>query len=236
LWRFAPRDLIPLDSNSCELVTSARFKTDDNSLTQRGSRHFYLLFEEEIEALRPMLRAVVERIDEVISYWYQLYVLHFGDDRTLGELEFNDLFKKALAVNTQHLIDGDMDGYAIDTIHAAERLAERRVPFAEVVASLHLYQEAVYRLFAASPPAIDIYTCFDKLSHVRIILIADAYFRSEVAVAGARVKALEREASRLPRSQRLSFHDLIGVSPAMRRLYVISRALRALSRLRVIWL
>jgi transcriptional regulator with PAS, ATPase and Fis domain len=166
-----------------------------------------------------MLRVVLERMDDVINYWYQLYVVHFGDDRTLGELEFNDLFKKALAGNTQHLIDGDMDGYAIDTIRAAERLAERRVPFAEVVASLHLYEEAVYRLFAASPPAIEVYTCFDKLSHVRIILIADAYFRSEVAVAGARIKALEREAARLPRNQRLSFHGLVGVSPAMRRLY-----------------
>ena len=182
-------------------------------------RHYYLLFEEELEALCPILRVVLERMDEVMDYWYQLYVVHFGDDRTLGELEFADLYKKALAGNTKHLIDGDMDQYAIETIRAAERLAERRVPFAEVVASLHLYEEAVYRLFAPSAPPIEVYTIFDKLSHVRIILIADAYFRSEVAVAGARIKALEREAARLPRSQRLSFHGLVGVSQAMRRLY-----------------
>jgi two-component system response regulator PilR (NtrC family) len=186
---------------------------------RRGQLHFYLLFEEELEVLRPTLRLVLERIDEVINQWYQLYVVHFGNDRTLGELEFNDLYKRALAGNTKHLIDGDMDRYAIDTIRAAERLAERRVPFAEVVASLHLFEEAVHNLFAPSQPAIDIYTCFDKLSHVRIILIADAYFRSEVAVAGARIKALEREAARLPRSQRLSFHGLVGVSREMRRLY-----------------
>ena len=78
-----------------------------------------------------MLRSVVERMDDVINYWYQLYVVHFGDDRTLGELEFNDLYKRALTANTKHLIDGDMDRYAIDTIRAAERLAERRVPTAE---------------------------------------------------------------------------------------------------------
>jgi transcriptional regulator with PAS, ATPase and Fis domain len=198
-------------------VTSADFRKGD--VARRGPRHFYLLFEEELEALRPMLNVVLEHMDEVITYWYQLYVVHFGDDRTLGELEFSDLYRKALAGNTRHLINGDMDAYAIDTIRAAERLAERRVPFAEVVASLHLYEEAVYRLLASSPPPIEVYTCFDKLSHIRIILIADAYFRSEVAVAGARIKALEREAARLPRNQRLSFHGLVGVSPVMRRLY-----------------
>ncbi|HJU12264.1 MAG TPA: sigma-54 dependent transcriptional regulator [Candidatus Binataceae bacterium] len=200
-------------------MASADLRLHSDSPARRGPRHFYLLFEEDLETLRPMLRMVLERMDDVINYWYQLYVVHFGDDRTLGELEFNDLYRRALTGTTAHLVDGDMDQYAIDTIRAAERLAERRVPFAEVVASLHLYEEAVYHLFAPSPPPIEIYTCFDKLSHVRIILIADAYFRSEVAVAGARIKALEREAARLPRSQRLSFHGLVGVSQMMRHLY-----------------
>jgi transcriptional regulator with PAS, ATPase and Fis domain len=200
-------------------VTTAIYKVDHISTKGRGPRHFYLLFEEELEALRPMLRVALERMDDVINYWYQLYVVHFGDDRTLGELEFCDLFQRSFGDNTRHLIDGDMDGYAIATIRTGERLAERRVPFAEVVASLHLYEEAVYQVLAPSPPPMDVYTRFDKLSHVRIILIADAYFRSEVAVAGARIKALEREAARLPRNQRLSFYGLVGAGPAMRRLY-----------------
>jgi transcriptional regulator with PAS, ATPase and Fis domain len=198
---------------------AAEFRPGDMPPGRRGPRHFYLLFEEEIEALRPMLRVVLERMDEVIEHWYQLYVIHFGDDRTLGESEFHQFYKEALAVNTNHLVAGDMDRYAIDTIRAGERLAERRVPFAEVVASLHLYEEAIYHLFAPSSPQMEVYTYFDKLSHIRIILMADAYFRSEVAVAGARLKALEREAARLPRTQRSSFHGLVGVSQAMRRLY-----------------
>ena len=199
-------------------MTSADFRPGDASTARRGPRHFYLLFEDELEALRPLLRMVLERIDEVINYWYQLYVTHFGDDRTLGELEFHDLYRKALAGNTRHLIGGNMDRYEIDTIRIGERLAERRVPFAEVVASLHLYEEAVYQVLGPSPPEFELCTYFDKLSHVRTILMADAYFRSEVAVAGARIKALEREAARLPRNQRLSYHGLVGVSPVMRDL------------------
>jgi hypothetical protein len=36
---------------------------------------------------------------------------------------------------------------------------------------------------------LEIYTAFDKLSHIRMILLADAYFRSASASAGARIQA-----------------------------------------------
>ena len=55
-----------------------------------------------------MLKLVLEHLDEVIAHWYQLYVLHFGDHRTLTEPEFKDLFQSAIAGNTQDLLDGDM--------------------------------------------------------------------------------------------------------------------------------
>ena len=60
---------------------------------------------------------------------------------------------------------------------------------------------------------------FDKLSHIRMILMSDAYFRSASATAGARIQALERQASLLAREKRHIFHGLIGSSPAMRLLY-----------------
>jgi DNA-binding NtrC family response regulator len=218
LWRLAPREN-PVSLKVWRFVPQSHLKLIDLPKAHNGPRHFYLLFDEELESLRPMLRVALEHMDEVLEHWYQLYVVHFGDDRTLSEAEFRELYKTALLGNTQHLLAGDMDAYAIETIRTGERLAERRVPFAEVVASLHLYEESVYRLFAGSAAKLDLYTSFDKLSHVRIILMADAYFRSEVAVAGARIQALEREAARLPASQRVSFHGLVGISAAMRRLF-----------------
>src|SRR5277367_3381633 len=189
-------------------------------LPEGGPRHYHLLWDEELEALRPVLKLVLEHLGEVIEHWYQLYVLHFGDQRSLSEPEFRDLFYNALSRNTKDLLEGDMDRYAIDTIRTGELLCERNVPFAEIVASLHLYEESAYTAFPKDPPPpLEIYTAFDKLSHIRMILLADAYFRSASASAGARIQALERQATLLARESRSIFHGLVGSSPAMRRLY-----------------
>jgi DNA-binding NtrC family response regulator len=185
-----------------------------------GPRHYHLLWDEELEALQPILRLVLDRLADVVEHWYQLYVLHFGDRRSLSEPEFRDLFYNALSRNTKDLLEGDMDRYAIDTIRTGELLCERNVPFAEIVASLHLYEESAYTAFPKDPPApLEIYTSFDKLSHIRMILLADAYFRSASASAGARIQALERQATLVAREKRSIFHGLVGSSPAMRRLY-----------------
>jgi len=185
-----------------------------------GPRHYHLLWDEELEALRPILNRVSERLDEVVEHWYQLYFLHFGDKRSLSELEFRDLFYNALLRDTKDLLDADMDRYAIDTIRTGEMLCKRNVPFAEIVVSLHLYEESAYTVFPKDPPLpLAIYTAFDKLSHIRMILLADAYFRSASASAGARIQALEREAALMAREERRTFHGLVGASLVMRRLY-----------------
>ena len=183
-------------------------------------RHYHLLWDEELDALQPILKRVSERLGEVVAHWYQLYVPHFGDTRSLSERECRDLFYNALSRNTKDLLDKDMDLYAVDTIRTGELLCERNVPFAEVVASLHLYEECAYTVFPKNPSQpLEICTAFDKLSHVRMILLADAYFRSASATAGARIQALERQTSLVAREQRSIFHGLVGASASMRRLY-----------------
>ena len=112
-----------------------------------------------------------------------------------------------------------MDRYAIDTIRTGEMLCARSVPFAEIVRrSLPVRGKRLHSLPLRAPP-LEIYTAFDKLSHIRMILLADAYFRSASASAGARIQALEREAVLLSREKRHIFHGLVGGSAIMRRLY-----------------
>jgi transcriptional regulator with PAS, ATPase and Fis domain len=181
-------------------------------------RYFHLLWDDDLDALQPVLQAIFNRRHEVVGHWYQLYVLHFGDSRTLSETEFMRIFEPALATNKSHLLNRDMDSYARDVIKLGEQLAERHVPLQEIIASLHLFEEAAQTVF---PPeaALSIYTTFDKLSHIRIILLVDAYFRSQTASAGARIQALEREGQHLPAGERTHFHGLVGQSAPMRRLY-----------------
>jgi transcriptional regulator with PAS, ATPase and Fis domain len=183
-----------------------------------GPRHYHLLWDHELEELRPILKRIIDQLDEVVEHWYQLYALHFGDQRTLAEREFREIFYTTLKRNTTDLLEGDMDRYALDTIRTGEMLCERHVPFSEVIASLHLYEESAHTVFPEALP-VEIYTTFDKLSHVRMILLADAYFRSAAAISGARIESLEREARRLPREARRSYHGLVGSSAPMRRLY-----------------
>ncbi len=181
-------------------------------------RHFHLLWDEDIDQLRDIFRSIMERSAEIVRYWYQLYVLHFGDARSLSEGEFTRIFEPALRRNKLALLDGDMDLYAAQVIQTGELLAERRVPLEEIIASLHLFEESAQTVF---PPdaTTQIYTSFDKLSHVRIILLVSAYFRSHSAAAGERIAALEREAARLGHEARTRFRGLVGGSPAMRQLY-----------------
>ncbi|HXN85957.1 MAG TPA: sigma 54-interacting transcriptional regulator, partial [Candidatus Binataceae bacterium] len=189
-------------------------------IRQGQPRYFHLLWEEDIEDLRPVLQAIKDRRVEVVDHWHHLYVLHFGDSRTLSEPEFRSIFEDALERNQNDLLSHDMDTYAADLHRLGEILADHHVSLQEIIASLHLFEEAAQTVFPEDlkDPAWA-YRTFDRLSHIRIILITDSYVRSQAAMAGARLHALEREATKLAPEKRERFHGIVGGSPAMRELY-----------------
>src|SRR5271163_619087 len=94
--------------------TAKKNQTNRAERPEGAPRHYHLLWDEELEALRPVLTLVYEHLAEVVEHWYQLYTLHFGDTRSLLKLEFCELFYNALLRNTKDLLDGDMDRYAVD--------------------------------------------------------------------------------------------------------------------------
>ena len=183
-------------------------------------RHFHLLWDEDLDEMHGIFEAIRDRRFEVVAEWYRLYTLHFGETRLLSETEFCRIFEPALLRNKSDLLEKNMDRYAQDVRSLGELLAERGIPLQEIIASLQLFEQAALKVFPHEPPvSIELYTKFDQLSHIRIILLTDAYFRALTASSGARIKGLEREAAHLPHDERNRFHGIVGASPAMRALY-----------------
>jgi two-component system, NtrC family, response regulator AtoC len=179
---------------------------------------YHLLWGHELAELAPLLETLAAHHGDVLDEWYRLYVLHFGDDRSLSQSQFFKICAQDLEATTQTLRQGSFEEFVIRMRQMGIWLAERNVPFAEVVASMHLFEESAIRTF---PPGLDSagYRLFDKLSHCRIIAIAEAYFRHQAALAAARIQSLEKEATRLPEEARTGFHGLVGATLAMRRVY-----------------
>jgi transcriptional regulator with PAS, ATPase and Fis domain len=185
-----------------------------------GPRYFHLLWDTELDELRPVLQSVEKHRERVLEHWHQLYLLHFADSRALTKTEFMQIFGIELDATLKDLLDKDMDRFASDVARIGAQLAERGVPFSELIVSMHLFEESAATAFPSFPPLMPrTYQLFDKLSHIRMIVLADAYFRSKTAVSGARILALEREARALPTHSRSWFHGMVGASAAMRQLY-----------------
>lgn len=185
-----------------------------------GPRHFHLLWDDDLEELREVLQVVLDRRSEVVRDWNQLYTVHFGGARSLSDAEFVQIFEPAIERGMSALLAGDIETYKANTIGLGELLAGRSVPIEEVIAALHLFEQSAHEVFPHDPPlTTHLYTTFDKLSHVRLILLVSAYLRFNSAVSNGRLAAVERDAGRLPPTRRENFHGLVGTNAAMRELY-----------------
>jgi transcriptional regulator with PAS, ATPase and Fis domain len=185
-----------------------------------GPQYFHLLWDAELEDLQPVFESIQRHRTGVLEHWYNLYVLHFAESRALNRAEFMEIFGGELDTTLRDLLDRDIDRFAADVKRVGETLAERSVPFAELIVSMHLFEESASTAFPSFPPLMPrIYQAFDKLSHIRMIVLADTYFRSKAAVSSARIHALEREASVIPREARSHFRGLVGATAQMRQLY-----------------
>src|SRR6266540_1517190 len=168
-------------------------------------QYFHLLWDEEIERLRDILQMLRDHQAEVLDRWYQLYTIHLGEAATLSQREFYALYGHDLTQTITHLLQGDMEQFVMDMRASGERLVERGVPFREVISSLHLFEESCSVIFeqrgtaedGSSSDRINILMTFDKLSHCRMIVLAEAYFGTTQARTQARTQALEREVARL---------------------------------------
>jgi transcriptional regulator with PAS, ATPase and Fis domain len=187
--------------------------------------HFHLISDHDIERLEPILRVLKENREGVLNHWYELYATHFNSERTFSKPEFKHFCGADLDGVVDALLERDIVAMTRNVRAMGERLVERGVPFEEVVASLHLFEEStgVYfrRKFTILAKGPDLLMIFDKLSHVRMIILAQAYFGAHDAKHVARAHTMERDLSLLDpsASRRHEFHGLVGGSAVMRHLY-----------------
>ncbi|HEY2106377.1 MAG TPA: sigma 54-interacting transcriptional regulator [Candidatus Binataceae bacterium] len=190
-------------------------------------RHFHLLWDEDLDDLRVVLTRIRDRRSEVVALWYELYLLHFGDERSLSQSDFVRIFESALLRNQDALLRKDMDGYAASILMTGYQLAQLHVPLEELIAAAHLLEEAAQAVFPTDPPPpTAVYNKFDKLSHIRIILLVGAYSRLQTTAAATRIRALDLEARNLPPEERTRFHGMVGQAPVMRDIYQRIEAMR----------
>jgi transcriptional regulator with PAS, ATPase and Fis domain len=177
--------------------------------------YFHLLSDKEVDRLKVVLRVVQENREGVLDHWYELYTLHFAHDRTFSQAEFKEFFGADLDAVTRTLLDHDIVALARSVREVGEQLLERGVPFEE---SCGIFFRRNLSVLSKGP---DIMLIFDKLSHVRMIILAEVYFGAYRAQQETRTRALEQDLQRLDpeATQRQRFHGLVGASPAMRRLY-----------------
>jgi transcriptional regulator with PAS, ATPase and Fis domain len=185
---------------------------------RESPHHFHLLWDSELEELEPILRTITSDLKAVLDDWLHLYAFHFGRSRALSDHDFVKIFGAELESTIADLLGRNVAQFVAHTRRTGEQLAGLRVPFAEVVVSMHLFEESVTRAFpAGSDPHL--YHVFDKLSHIRIIALSQSYFGSVSSLAATQVEELEEQARVIPPDARSYFHSMVGGSPQMRRLY-----------------
>ncbi len=185
----------------------------------KSLRHFHLLWDEDLDDLHELLQAMVERRAEILAQWYELYRRHLGDERTLSEAEFRAIFEPALRRHQEALLRRDVNAFAASMLITGRHLAQHHVALDELIAAIHLLQEAAQPLVAKDPSASAAARKLGRFGHISVLLLVGAYSRMQWAAAATRIDALELEGRLLPAEQRTRFHGLVGHSAAMREIY-----------------
>lgn len=180
--------------------------------------HFQAFSDDELRTLRPLLQNLIERFEEVLERWHQLYVSQCGEHRALAKEEFFSIMSPLLRGGMIALLDGDFEHFGALARGLGEQLAKRDVPFIEVILSLYVCQESI-EFVCAEELFLGMDSLFARLCHLRATLVAEGYIHSEQISSSDRGEAFESDAGSAGAGDRGSFHGLLGASPAMRRIY-----------------
>ncbi len=182
---------------------------------------YSLIWDHELPALRYIFEAAARQREAVLKRWHHLYLLHFGESRSLPDRAFFEIFGAELDAITSSMMKQDLDRTRDAVRKTSERLRERRVPFEELAVSMHVFEQSILSAFPQKPAPewVNLRLALDKLTHCLNIVAADAYLNVERNSCRAGVRRLPDKPPSDPSEDLTNFHGMIGATSAMRALY-----------------
>ncbi len=138
---------------------------------------------------------------------------------TLSRPDFLAVFKPYLSEALSALAAGRMIDCGALIGRLGEILAQRKVPFAEVLLALSTYEDSAFMVLPEALRTFEFFRIFNKLSHVRLAVLAESYFRTWSAGGGDRVESLNPAPAAPPGEKASAVNAIVGASPAMHRLH-----------------
>jgi DNA-binding NtrC family response regulator len=182
-----------------------------------GGLRLDLLPDYEVEAIKPLLRLIVGGIDQILDNWYEIYASYFDsidNIPSLSEPEFIAIFKPYLCEGLNALASGRTNDHSTLIGHLGEVLAERNVPFAEVLLSLRTYGDSVLSEVPRSILSPELLRMFSKLGDSMLAVMSERYFRSR-SIRGGRGPSLNPARGAVPGENNGPINTIVGSSPAM---------------------
>lgn len=170
------------------------------------------LREVDLDVLSPLIAGIEARRAKVLRRWRDLYVEHFGDQRSLPDPDFYTVMGLGLDA-LKPLAHRDVTAFREKATEHFRDLATHGARFSETMVLARLFEEgAAAILDDLVSPGAGTYLSLHEFVGWCIPVIAEVYFGLGPADMGGGTSVP-------PRPHAGSFHGLVGASEAMQRLY-----------------
>ncbi|PIW00175.1 MAG: sigma-54-dependent Fis family transcriptional regulator [Deltaproteobacteria bacterium CG17_big_fil_post_rev_8_21_14_2_50_63_7] len=131
------------------------------------------------EPLLTIAEVIASSVDAVVRHWSEGYRTFFGEDAFFTPEVFDDWHRNEVLGLSKAILRGDPESLWSWMRDWARQLFDAGVPYDEIIFSIHLFEEACCaacngRELAPTVKA-DALRHLDRLSHVRIMLLTQAY-------------------------------------------------------------
>ncbi|MFN7972567.1 MAG: sigma 54-interacting transcriptional regulator [Acidobacteriota bacterium] len=136
--------------------------------------------------------------DRLVASWYASYSARFVRGHALPAPAFAETFGRDFEELAGSVLHRDFVRFEASAAATGRALLSRGIPLVDVIATIHLFEEAAAPIVAAASAADVPDPGIDKLCHARLMIFAATYFATDGGLAPT------------------AFHGLVGASGPMR--------------------